>query len=456
MIHSTVRIVLTGTASLIAVAALAQTGGSTLRGAAAFGDYTSDKPGLIRHITTADLPAPNGAESVRNSSQIDARPAGAMLQTMPGFTVAEYSDKLKGPRTLRVAPNGDVFVTETNAGRVSILRPGSDGAAPATVTVFAEGLERPFGVNFYPAVNPQWVYVAESNRVLRYPYRAGDLKARGALEVIVPQLTERASGHSTRDVAFSKDGKRMYISVGSQSNFAEGLMPAKTAAEIAEWDKQNGLGAAWGAESGRAAVHSFTPEGKEHKLFATGIRNCVGLNLNPTTGDLYCSTNERDVLGNNLVPDYLTRVREGEFYGWPWYYLGSNEEPRLAGQRPDLKGKVAVPDVLLQSHSAALQTTFYPADATGAAAFPAEFRGDAFVALHGSWNRAPRTGYKVVRVKLVNGVPTGEYQDFLLGFVIDDKKVWGRPVGVAVMKDGSLLVSDDGGNKIWRVAYSRN
>ena len=199
---------------------------------------------------------------------------------------------------------------------------------------------------------------------------------------------------------------------------------------------------------------SFTPDGKDRKTFATGIRNCVGLNQNPATGDVYCSTNERDTLGNNLVPDYVTRVQENHYYGWPWYYMGDNEDPRLPGQRPDLKGKATIPDVLFQSHSAALQTTFYPAAITGASAFPAEYRGDAFVALHGSWNRAPRTGYKVVRVKMNNGAPVGEYQDFLTGFVIDQDKVWGRPVGVTVMKDGSLLVSEDGNNTIWRVAYS--
>jgi glucose/arabinose dehydrogenase len=250
----------------------------------------------------------------------------------------------------------------------------------------------------------------------------------------------------------------MLVSVGSQSNFSEGLMQPKSPTELAAWEKDHGLGASWGVEADRAAVLSFTPDGKGRKVFATGIRNCVGLNLNPDTGDIYCSTNERDVLGHNLVPDYLTRVQANHFYGWPWYYIGNNEDPRLAGQRPDLKGKVTTPDVLFQSHSAALQTTFYPMQASGSSAFPAEYRGDAFVALHGSWNRAPRTGYKIVRAKLKNGVPTGEYQDFVTGFVtgfvIDAEKVWGRPVGVAVLKDGSLLFSDDGANKLWRVSYS--
>lgn len=425
-----------------------------LTGAEALGDWTSDKPGITRHITPTDLPKPNQRESVRNSSQVADRPANAKLSVPAGFTVAEFFDDLDGPRTIRVAPNGDVFVAESRAGRVRVLRPAADGAKPAGAEAFAEGLTNPFGIAFYPAANPQWVYVGETNRVVRYPYKAGDMKASGAAEVIVAKLADTANGHSTRDIAFTKDGARMLVSVGSQSNFAEGLMEPKSAADIAAWEKINGMGGAWGAEAGRASVISFTPDGKDRKPFANGIRNCVGLNQNPATGDIYCSTNERDTLGNNLVPDYLTRVKENNFYGWPWYYLGDNEEPRLAGARPDLKGKVTVPDVLFQSHSAALQTTFYPTQITGASAFPAEYRGDAFVALHGSWNRAPRTGYKVVRVKLNNGVPVGEYQDFLTGFVIDQEKVWGRPVGVTVMKDGSLLVSEDGNSTIWRVAFT--
>lgn len=197
---------------------------------------------------------------------------------------------------------------------------------------------------------------------------------------------------------------------------------------------------------------SFDPEGKDRKVFAAGIRNCVGLAIHPRTHDVWCATNERDLLGDDTPPDYATRVREGGFYGWPWYYIGAHEDPRLKGQRPDLADRVTTPDVLFQPHSAPLELTFYTAKG-GPAAFPAEYQGDAFVALHGSWNRAVRTGYKVVRVKLKDGVPTGEYEDFLTGFVIDAKSVWGRPVGVAVAHDGALLVSDDGGGGIWRVAH---
>lgn len=437
----------------LAAAAAPKAASPVLTGNQALGDWTTDKPGVTRHISASELPKPSPAESARNAPQVTDRPANAKLSVPAGFAVTAWFDDLTNPRTIRTAPDGDIFVAETAAGRVRVLRPNADGSKPAAAQAFAEGLAGPFGIAFFPAVNPQWVYIAENNRVVRFPYKDGDLKARGPAEVLVDKISETSGGHSTRDVAFTKDGARMLISVGSQSNIAEGLMEAKSPDEIKAWEKDHGLGAAWGREAGRAAVISFTPDGKDRKTFATGIRNCVGLNQNPATGDIYCSTNERDTLGNNLVPDYVTRVKEGGYYGWPWYYLGDNAEPRLPA-RPDLKGKATVPDVLFQSHSAALQTTFYPVTIAGAGAFPAEYRGDAFVALHGSWNRAPRTGYKVVRVKLDNGVPVGEYQDFLTGFVIDQDKVWGRPVGVTVMKDGALLVSEDGNDTIWRVAYT--
>jgi glucose/arabinose dehydrogenase len=231
-------------------------------------------------------------------------------------------------------------------------------------------------------------------------------------------------------------------------------MPKKSIAEIRRWQAERALGAAWGDETDRANVLMFDPTGKRRRrIFAAGIRNCVGLAVNPTTGDLWCSTNERDGLGDNLPPDYVTRVRDDAFYGWPWYYIGSHEDPRHHGERPDLDGKITVPDVLLQAHSAPLEVMFYAASG-GRAAFPRDYDGDAFVALHGSWNRNDRTGYKVVRVRVHNGVPTGEYDDFLTGFVVNDTDVWGRPVGVAEAHDGSLIVSEDGNGTLWRIAYS--
>ena len=272
---------------------------------------------------------------------------------------------------------------------------------------------------------------------------------------MVPKLTDTTGGHTTRDVVFSRDGKRMFISVGSGSNVGE-QMSAKTPEEIRAWEAENGFGAAWGPEAHRAQILVTDPEGRQPlRAFATGIRNGVGLAVHPETGDLWVSTNERDGLGDNLVPDYVTRVKEGGFYGWPWYYLGNREDPRHAGERPDLAGKAIVPDVLEQSHSASLGMTFYTAT-SGVAAFPAEYRGDAFVALHGSWNRTIRTGYKIIRVLLKNGVPTGQYEDFLTGFVVDNRSVWGRPVGVTVAHDGALLFTEDGNGTMWRVAYGRD
>jgi glucose/arabinose dehydrogenase len=288
--------------------------------------------------------------------------------------------------------------------------------------------------------------------VVRFAYRSGDLKATGDPEVIVPKLADTTGGHSTRDVVFSRDGRRMFISVGSGSNVAE-RMDKKTPEEIRAWETENGMGAAWGSETHRAQILETDPQGHQSlRAFATGIRNGVGLAVHPETGDLWVSTNERDSLGDNLVPDYVTRVKEGGHYGWPWYYIGNHEDPRHAGERPDLADRVIVPDVLEQSHSASLQMTFYTAT-SGPAAFPADYRGDAFVALHGSWNRTIRTGYKVIRVLLKHGVPTGQYDDFLTGFVVDNRRVWGRPVGVTVAHDGALLVTEDGNGTMWRIAH---
>ncbi|HWL88741.1 MAG TPA: PQQ-dependent sugar dehydrogenase, partial [Polyangiaceae bacterium] len=260
---------------------------------------------------------------------------------------------------------------------------------------------------------------------------------------------ETGGGHTMRNVAFSKDGKRMFVAVGSQSNIAEDL-PSRTPDEIHAFEAAHAFGSAWGAEEWRADVLVFDPDGKNKSILATGIRNCSGMTVNPTTGEVWCATNERDALGDNLVPDYVTRVHEKGYYGWPWYYLGNHEDPRHAGKRPDLAGKATVPDVLFQPHSAPLQVSFYDGKM-----FPADYQGNAFVALHGSWNRGGRTGYKVARVIVKNGVPTGEYEDFMTGFVVDDEQVWGRPVGVAVGNDGSLFVSDDGNDTIWRITYHK-
>jgi glucose/arabinose dehydrogenase len=418
------------------------------------GDWGDSAPGIKRQIRVSDLPKPYATPSARNNSSIVDRPASAKLAVPSGFTVKSFVASLDGPRTIRIAPNGDIFVAETGAGRVRVLRAADGAESPSQSKVFAEGFDQPFGIGFYPSgAKPQWVYIATRNSVVRIPYQSGDLQARGAPEVIVPKLADTGGGHSTRDLVFSNDGKRMLVSVGSASNVAEAEVK-KSPAEIKRWEAEYGLGAAWGGETYRADVLVFEPSGKKPaKVFAAGIRNCVGLAVHPTAGDVWCVTNERDGLGDDLVPDYATRVKEGAFYGWPWYYLGSNEDPRHSGERPDLAGKVTVPDVLFQAHSASVQIAFYTAT-SGKAAFPAQYRGGAFVSLHGSWNRAKRTGYKVVYLPLKNGVPSGEYEDFMTGFVVDDANVWGRPVGVAVARDGALLIADDASNQIWRVSYT--
>jgi glucose/arabinose dehydrogenase len=417
-------------------------------------NWRLDAPGRTHRITVASLPAPYATASSNNRPSVAPKPPGAALSVPPGFRVEPFAADLGGPRKMLLATNGDIFVTEMRAGRIAVLHPAADGSRVAHIDVFAQGLRQPFGLAFYPdAQNPRWLYVAETNRVVRYAFQPGDVKAQGDAQVVVPQLPS-GLGHSTRDIAFSADGKKLFVSVGSGSNVAES-MPKKSAARMADWNAQHGLGAAWDSENDRAAVLEFDADSPAQPVqYATGIRNCVSLTMQPQTGALWCTTNERDGLGDDLVPDYSTRVKRGEFYGWPWYYLGSIEDPRLKGERPDLAGKVSVPDVLYQSHSASLGLTFYTASG-GQSAFPASFVGDAFATFHGSWNRSLRTGYKLVRVRMKNGEPTGDYEDFLTGFIIDDAHVWGRPVATLELGDGSLLMSEDGGNTIFRISYGR-
>src|SRR5262245_17820486 len=425
--------------------------GKLLEGKAAFGDWRHDAPLVRRKIT--ELPPPFATRSASNAPRVVAKPADAAPKVPPGFQVELFAANLRDPRVLRVAPNGDIFVAESEPGRIRVLR-ATDGADKSSSNdVFASGLNEPFGIAFYPpGPDPQWVYVANTQSVVRYSYRNGDLKARGKPEVIVRDLAGAGGravqrGHVTRDIVFSKDGRQMFVSVGSATNDGEG-MGKRDAAAIARWEAQHGLGSAWGIEPDRAAVLVFDPEGGNRRTFASGLRNCAGLAVHPQSGDLWCSTNERDDLGDDLVPDFMTRVRAGAFYGWPWYYLGPNEDPRHRGERPDLKDKITVPDVLIQAHSASMGMVIYEGDQ-----FPSEYTGDAFVAQHGSWNRAKRTGYKVVRVRLKDGEPSGEYEDFMTGFVVNDAAVWARPVGVAVAHDGALLVSEDGNGTMWRVTY---
>ncbi len=402
----------------------------------AFGDWTTDAPGVRRKITVADLPPPFATESAGNHPRIIAPPEGAMPKVPSGFKVNQFASGLEDPRLLRVAPNGDIFIAESHANRIRVIRAPDGASKPERSEIFASGLDLPFGIAFWPpGPNPKFVYVGNTGSVVRFPYQAGDLRARGSAEIVVPNIPSgghlTGGGHWTRDVVFSRDGSKMFVSVGSRSNDAEHLTRLLR------------------SEERRADVLEFDPDGSGFRIFATGLRNCVGMAINPTTGDLWCSTNERDGMGDDLPPDYITHVQDGGFYGWPWYYIGNHEDPHHKGQRPDLADKVIVPDVLVQAHSASLEMTFYDGKQ-----FPDDYRGDAFAAEHGSWNRARRTGYKVIRVIMHGGKPTGEYEDFMTGFVTADGDVWGRPVGVAVAHDGALLVTEDGNGTVWRISYA--
>ncbi|TPW26191.1 PQQ-dependent sugar dehydrogenase [Pararhizobium mangrovi] len=410
-------------------------------GSKAYGSWEQNEPGRKLLIRPSDLPAPGASSVSSNSPGIVARPKNAAPKAMAGFSVHEFASGLQAPRVIEIAPNSDVFVSDSSAGTVDVFRMGDDGSV-AERSVFASGLTRPYGIAFYPARNPKYVYVANTDSVVRYPYSTGAMKAGGKAQTIVKRLP--TGYHWTRDIAFSKDGRTLYVSVGSGSNVARGMgdRPPRGFADQAP------TGATWGDERWRADVLAFDPDGGNRRIFATGLRNCSGLAIQPDTGDPWCVVNERDMLGDDLPPDYATRVEKGAFYGWPWYYIGDHPDPRWSdAPRPDLAERVRVPDVLIQPHSAPLGIGFY-----SGTAFPAAFRGDAFVALHGSWNRNHPTGYKVVRLLFKDGRPTGVYQDFLTGFILDDQRVWGRPVDVTMAKDGSLLVSEDASGTIWRVS----
>ena len=424
--------------------ALTQTAPATQNAPAVYGDWRIDAPGAQHKITLSDLPAPYATEPKAERSEVVPRPGGAELKTLPGFTAEIIASGFDGPRVVRFAPNGDLFLAESTGGRVRVLRFAPGQTAPVRDEVFAAGLDRPYGVAFYPpGPNPRYVYVATHGSVLRYPYQSGEFKPSGAAETIA--RLPAGAGHWTRDLAFSPDGATLYVAIGSRTNVAEGQKPPPRA-EAEALEKAEGLGAS--AEPGRALVAAFDPEGKNRRVFASGLRNCSGVTIRPGSDELWCAVNERDMLGDNLPPDYATRVVPGAFYGWPWYYIGGHEDPRHKGERPDLADKTVTPDVLIQPHSAPLGIAFYEGSQ-----FPAEFRGDAFVTLHGSWNRSKRTGYKIIRLRFKDGKPTGAYEDFITGFVIDDTRVWGRPVDVTQTPDGALLFTEDGNGTLWRVSF---
>jgi glucose/arabinose dehydrogenase len=454
-----------------------------ITGPSAYADWSRQKPGVMRKITAADLPAPFASESVDNGPTVVSRPKDAWPIAPAGFKVELYAggdaaapmqradDKRETtartsgtfvmPRVIRTAPNGDLFVADSQAGSLFVLRGITADDKAQSVSEFATGLDHPFGIAFYPSgSDPKYIYVGTATKIVRFPYKSGEVKAETSLpEVVVPNIPGyaqlRGGGHWTRNVVFSADDKYMLVSVGSGSNIDDPDTHPR--------------------EFHRADVLEYTPEGKFVEVYAHGIRNCVGEAINPTTGQLWCSTNERDQLGSNLPPDYVTHVQEGGFYGWPWYYIGDHKDPRLpepcadgTGPNPQLTAplsmlaaksckrvnigsKVITPDVLVQPHMASLELTFYPARQNG---FPAELDGNAFAAEHGSWNRAKRGGYEVIMIPMKDGKALGEYEDFLTGFVTPDGQVWGRPVGVAVGHDGALYVTDDGSRSVWRVVYT--
>jgi glucose/arabinose dehydrogenase len=400
-----------------------------------FMDYRGEVPGKVHKITPGDLPKPYATTAAENHPDVVRRPADAWPQAPTGFKVDLFASGLDNPRLIRAAPNGDLFLAESDPGRILVFHGRASDGKPEKVETFAEGFRRPFGIAFYPpGPEPEYIYIANTDSVVRFPYRNGDLKARGSRETVIPSLPsgEEAvggGGHWTRDIAFSLDGKQMFVSVGSRTN-------------IANTDEDK-------SEFHRADILVANPDGSNLRVYASGIRNPVGIAVGPQ-GQLWTSVNERDNIGDNLPPDYITHVEENGFYGWPWYYTGGHEDPRLEGKHPELKNKAIVPDVLLEPHNASLELTFYESHQ-----FPPEYQGDIFAAEHGSWNRTVRTGYEVIVVPVRNGRATGEYEDFLTGFVTSDGKVWGRPVGVAVAQDGSLMVTDDGSESLWRVSYAK-
>lgn len=394
-----------------------------------FTDFRSEKPGTTRKISVADLPEPYHTKSAEKGAALVDRPADAWPQVPAGFEVQLYASDLDNPRSIRTAPNGDIFLAESAAGQIRVFRGLNAKGQPQQTQVFANGLNQPYGIAFYPpGPNPEWLYIGDNDAVLRFPYRNGNLAATASPQRIAD--LPPGGGHWTRDIRFSPDGKKMYVAVGSHSN---------------DDDADNNP-----EEKNRADILEFNPDGSGMRIYAYGIRNAGGgLAIQPGTGQLWCSVNERDALGDNLVPDYITHVQEGGFYGWPWWYMGGHQDPRHKGKHPELRDKVIVPDVLLQPHNASLELTFYEDKQ-----FPAEYKGDIFASEHGSWNRSVRTGYEVIRVPLhQSGRASGEYEDFLTGFVLPNGNVWGRPVGVTVAADGSLLVTDDGSNSIWRVSW---
>jgi glucose/arabinose dehydrogenase len=386
--------------------------------------FADQAPGQRFQFDPNQLPKPYATDSVANVPDVVARPAQPDFHLPPGFSVNEFAGGFDDPRWLAIAPNGDVFLTLPQQGEIVLLRDTKGNGKAELISVFAKGFDRPHGL----AIHDGYLYVADVNRVWRIAWQAGDDVARAKPEpVTMSGVFGEPSGHWTRNIVFTPDGSRFVVTVGSASNIGEDP-PV------------------------RATLQSFAVDGRDQKTLASGLRNAVGIAYRPGSNDLYVVVNERDGMGDGLVPDFLTRIQPGGFYGWPYAYIGRHVQPDMPS-RPDMVAKAIVPDLLIQSHSAPLGLAFY--DGT---MFPEEYRGDAFVALHGSWNSGSPAGYKVVRVPFKDGRPAGYYENFLTGFWIAGKEpaeVWGRPVAIVVAKDGSLLVSDDASGSIWRISYRK-
>jgi glucose/arabinose dehydrogenase len=372
------------------------------------------------------LPPPYHTESARRNSRVVPMPVGAKLTVPKGFKVNVYAEgDFREPRWMALAPNGDVFLADSQANKVFVLRDKNKDGVAEERFVFSDKLSQPFGMAF----SNGWFYVANTDSIVRFKYEPGQTVAATDPEKLVELTPGGYNQHWTRNLLFSRDGKQLFVSIGSATNVSVESDPK------------------------RAAISVYDPEGKNHRIYASGLRNPIGLAWNPKTGELWTAVNERDGLGDDLVPDYATSVKEGGFYGWPYFYIGQNEDPRRKNDIPKWTKTPIVPDVLFTSHVAALGIQFY----TGKM-FPKEYQGDAFVAFHGSWNRRKLSGYKVVRIKFNNGKLAGnQYEDFVSGWLPDENsnEVWGRPVGLLVASDGSLLITDDGGDKIWRVSYGK-
>ena len=404
---------LAGMATLVVLATTLPLGAQ--QGARTLGTY---------HLTVKDLGTPS--EQTPNPPKVVPAPADATLVVPEGFVVERYAEGgFTRPRVAAQADNGDVFVVDSGAGSLVVLRDadGNHRIDEDERTVFATGLRQPYGVAFFKG----HVYVANTDAVVRFAYAPGQTTASGEAEKVA-DLPWSKGGHWTRNIAFSPDGTSFYVTVGSSTNVDIEPDPL------------------------RAAVLQFDVDGRNPRVVTSGVRNAVGLDVHPSTGELWMTVQERDGLGDHLVPDYVARVRPGATHGWPFAYIGQHEDPRHAGARPDIVKAAVAPEVLIETHSSILGLAFY--DHT---AFPAKYRHGAFAALRGSSGRTDRTGYKVIFLPFRDGQPTGAYEDFVVGWMLgpDRPEVWGRPVDVTVLRDGSLLVVEDGNHSIWRVRYGK-